>query len=184
MPARLNKRRSMGLRLGAVLLACHVLFAALAPAIWQGIAAGYPGDSFWTLASIGRLGVVAISITGLGALAVFNYWKSGVILRRKQNRMRVAIWVLDCGIGVAAFGVVYVISPQIFYTLYQMLIPGLPNQWVIDNAARWDNFIAIMIPQNGAPMADHLAGVAIGGIVFFTTYLHITNPFKGAAKNM
>jgi len=105
-------------------------------------------------------------------IACLNALKTRAMLRRTRHRQRVLVWLFDCSLGVCVFGLFYVLSPQVFYTLYQQVIPGLPNQLVIDNAANWEKFADIIIPRMDAPMSDHLAGIAIGGIVLFTAYLH------------
>lgn len=160
------------LRLTSIFVACHGIVAALSPAIWQGVRTGYLSDSFWTLSHIGQIGVATISIVGLGAIAALNAAKTRAILRRSQHRHRIIVWCVDCILSLGVFAAAYVLSPQIFYTLYQQIIPALPDQWVVDNAANWERFTSIIIPRVGATMSDHLAGVAVGGVFLFTTYLH------------
>lgn len=160
------------MRVILILTICHLIAAVISPAIWHGVFAGYPGDSFWTLSEVGRIGVIVISISGMVMIACLNAFKTRTILRRSQHRQRILVWLLDSGLGICVFGLFYVLSPQVFYALYQQLIPGLPDQLVIDSAANWKKFADIIIPRMNAPMSDHLAGVAIGGIVLFTAYLH------------
>jgi len=154
------------------LLGCHLLVVIFTPSIWQGIATGYPGDSFWTLSLIGRCGVILISLSGMALISVLNASKTQALLRHSRNRWPVLVWLLDCILGVLLFVGIYAISPQVFYGLYQLLIPGLPNQWVIDDAARWREITTVFIPRFGGSMADHLVAIALGGIILFTSYLH------------
>lgn len=160
------------MRILLVWIFCHLAAAAAMPAFWQGAANGYAGDSFWTLSVPGRIGVATISISGLLILAAVNNWKTQAILRWSRYRWRVPVWLLDVALSLALFALLFSISPQIYYSFYQQIIAGLPNQWVIDGPFNWDRLRDIALPRSGASLADHTGAIAIGGLILFTAYLH------------
>jgi len=153
-------------------LSCHVIAVIVAPAIWIGVQSGYSNDSYWTLSTAGQVGVLTITICGLLVLSALNAWKTNKILSRSKHRARLLVWLLDCALSVGVFILAYIVSPQVFYAFYQQVIPDLPNQWVIESAANWERITSIMIPRTGGTLADHAAGVAVGGTIMFTAYLH------------
>ena len=151
---------------------CHLIAAALIPGIWQGLQNGYPGDSFWTLSELGRIGVIAISVSGLLILTALSALKTNRILRWSQHRWRLLVWLLDVALTLVLFGVLFSVSPQVYYSFYQEIIADLPNQWVIDGPFNWDRLRDIALPTAQGPLADHGATIAMGGLVLFTSYLH------------
>lgn len=160
------------MRIGFIWLGCFALAAAIIPGVWQGVIAGYPGDSFWTLSTFGRIGVVAISLIGLLLLTALSGWKTRRILGWSKHRWRIPIWLCDVLLTVLLFAVAFSVSPQIYYSFYQDIIAGLPDQWVIDRPLNWDRLRDIATPHTGQAMADHGAAIAVGGLVLFTAYLH------------
>ncbi|SEW37727.1 hypothetical protein SAMN04488515_2388 [Cognatiyoonia koreensis] len=153
-------------------LLCHLVVVAASPVVWTGVADGYVGDSFWTLSDVGQIGVIAICLSGLLTVATVNAWKTLAILRMSHHRWRISVWLLDVVLGLGVFAIAYVLSPQVFYSFYQQLFPSLPDQWVIDSAANWTKLLKVTSPRHGASLSDHIAGIAMGGIVLFTAYLH------------
>jgi len=160
------------MRIVLIWFACQFLAAAIIPPMWGGLTTGYSGDSFWTLSDTGRIGVVAITVTGLLILAGVSAWKTKIILRWSQHRWRIPVWLFDAALGVALFAVLFSISPQVYYSFYQQVIAGLPDQWVIDGPINWDRLRDIAIPKTGGALADHAALAVMGGGVLFTAYLH------------
>jgi len=153
-------------------LSAHVIVGALTPALWLAAADGYTGDSFWTLSTFGRLGVVAISVLGMAALGACIAWKTRRLRRTLPQVPTAILWVCDVLIGVLLFALIFSVSPQIFYSFYQLIFDGLPQQWVIDGPLNWDRLAEVIPPRTAGSLADHLAFVAMGGVVLFTTYLH------------
>jgi hypothetical protein len=170
----------MGWRLvfAAIPLSLAIVVIA-SPSIWASIADGYPGDSFWTLSATGRIGVLAISTIGLTCIFALCAKKTKLILRVKRQVSGTAWALFDIAIGLILFGVVYSVSPQIFYGLYRRLIPNLPAQWVVDSVFDVDRLqIIAAIPINGS-LADHLAGVALWAIIPFTIWMHMHRWWRG-----
>ena len=80
----------------------------------------YDSDSFFTLSVPGQIGLAVLSL--VLALAM-------VVLTLRMTRS------LPIGFRLALALVLFVafdwLSPQVYYSYYRMIIPGLPLQWVI-----------------------------------------------------
>lgn len=151
---------------------------AAAP-LWPRVLAGYPSDSFWTLGWAGRAGVVAISGVGIAALFAVLTVKTRVILRVKQQATNTAWVLIDLALGLALFAVIYSVSPQVFYAFYRLIIPGLPQQWVIDGAFDVTRLAAIARIGAEGSLSDDLAGVTLWAIVPLTLWLHLRDWWRG-----
>ncbi|MEL6997575.1 MAG: hypothetical protein AAFP68_04875 [Pseudomonadota bacterium] len=81
---------------------------------------GYDGDSFFTLSSAGQAGLAVLSF----CLAIGMIVLTGWLARGHRPILRIAIWL-------AAFTAFLALSPQVYYTYYRVIIPGLPLQWVV-----------------------------------------------------
>lgn len=144
-------------------------FAAVflgAPEVWHTIGAGYPHDSFWTLAWGGRIAVVAVSTLGFAGIFVILSWKTQYF----QQLPTALALPLDILAGVLIYGAVYTISPQVFYTLYQQIFPGLPNQIVVTTLFDTAQLVKIAQLAQGGSLSDHLAGVGLWAILPFTLW--------------
>jgi len=156
------------------IIACCLVVIISQPSLWQALYNGYPGDSFFTLKTGGRVGVLAIS--GLSIL-LFSFMldqKSRWILRKTSASLssRVLSLIADCALGLAVFGFLYSLSPQIYYTFYRVLIPGLPNQIVIQSLFDWERLHLIAgLPADGS-LSHHLSGIVLLAIIPFTAWRH------------
>lgn len=153
-------------------IALASMFAVVlnSPGIWIALAGGYPGDSFATLSLAGMAGVIVISTAGLAAIYALCGAKSRRILRDQPTRP--ALLVLDLIVSVAIFGLFYAVSPQVFYTFYQMIFPDLPNQTVLRLPLAIDQFRGAVAMAPTGSLASHLAGIGLLGIIPFTLWFH------------
>lgn len=172
---RLDNHRLTLAGIGASILA--VLIAVTH--VQQATLAGYPTDSFWTLSLIGRTGVIAISAIGITLIFYGLAWKTAILLRLKSQVSATAWVIFDLAAGWLVFGVIYSVSPQIFYTFYRMIFDYLPNQWVIDTALDTEKLHMIAQLSASGNMSDHMAGVALWAILPFTAWLHLRDWWRG-----
>jgi hypothetical protein len=173
----LSRDRAFGWRLLIIaVIACALAVCIAAANLWPG---EYPQDSFWTLSTSGRIGVVAISSIGIGLVFALLAWKTRRILRIKAQISATAWTLFDIAIGVVLFGVIHTVSPQIFYSFYRLIFPNLPNQWVIDAIWDADGLRAVATLAEGGTLADHLAGIVLWAIVPFTGWLHLRHWWRG-----
>lgn len=135
------------------------------PVMWPRILMGYPGDSFWTLGVSGRLGVLAISLIGLGLL----FTALGLKSRRIAGRIPASI---DTVINLIIFSVTYSVSPQVFYTLYLLLFDGLPHQWVISGPFNISQIWAAIVIKDEGTLSDDLAGLTFWAIIPVTFWFY------------
>ncbi len=80
----------------------------------------YANDSLFTLAPPQVAGVVVLA----ALLVAFALWASWRMMRGRR-------WPVRLGLGAIAFWLFEWLSPQMFYTYYRLIVPGLPAQWVI-----------------------------------------------------
>ncbi len=163
------RHKPMSVRLMIVLVPLAMVVVLIGAAnIIISIKAGYIGDSFWTLGTGGRVGVILISTFGLTALFLAIGWKSKLF-------KRLPIWVglpMDALVGIVTFAVFYSISPQIYYTLYQFIFPYLPNQVVVKQLLDVEKVLQIARLVVGGSLSDHLSGIALWAILPFTLWMH------------
>lgn len=152
-----------------VVLVLPALFTVAigASTIWAQVAAGYPDDSFWSLGTGGRAGVVLIS--SLGYLIIFVC--VGRLALWTRNWSVLVALPISILMGASVFGLIYSLSPQVFYSLYQFIFPDLPVQIVIKHVLDFDKLIRVAQLSAGSPLADHLAGVGLWGTIVYITWL-------------
>ena len=79
------------------------------------------------------------------------------------------------------FAALYLLSPQVFYAYYRLIIPGLPNQWVI----RWpeaDHILRGLLFEANGRLAEHVAGALFWGLILQAIWLQTaTGRTRGAA---
>lgn len=171
-----NARLSRPLGLALIPFAL-VTIAVGVPSIWQAASEGYENDSYWTLQTGGRLGVALISTLGLTGFFLFLSLKS-----KWMGRLPIlARLPLDVAIGCGLYSVAYTVSPQIFYTFYQFIFPGLPNQIVIDQVLDFEKMWQVARFAAAPSLSDHLAGVAFWAIAPFTVWIQLIPPAPASA---
>ncbi len=149
-----------------------IAIALGAPGVWVTAANGYVGDSFWTLGAGGRFGVLTISGVGLALIFTLLAAKTRVIVRQYHIPGPILLLV-DLALGVLLFGIVYAVSPQVFYSFYRLIFADLPNQWVIDTIFDTDQLRKIARLPEGGSLSDHLAGLSLWAILPFTLWQHL-----------
>jgi hypothetical protein len=176
----LTRDRVMGRSL--VLIGIVASFGAVMLAsanLWDAIAAGYPSDSYWTLKTGGRTGVLLISLTGITLMFYLLARKTRFILRMKRQVSGTAWALFDIAFGMLVFGVIHTVSPQIFYTFYRFIFSELPNQWVIDSVFDTATLQSIAMLAPDGNLASHLAGITLWAIIPFTLWMHMQNWWRG-----
>jgi len=107
----------------------------------------YREDSLFTLAPIEQAGVVALSTT-MAVLLILGLRR---LLRGRGLGWRVLL-------GCAGFWLFVWLSPQIYYTYYRAIIPGLPAQIVTS----WPDLLSVwqlLSFTDKATLSDHGKGV-------------------------
>jgi len=108
----------------------------------------YEGDSFFTLAVWGRVGLVGVSVifalAALGITRVMTYYRPYVL--------RVPIWAVLFITFVWA-------SPQGYYTYYRLILDGLPAQSVLAEPPRPEEIIALLTFRHSATLSAHGVGI-------------------------
>ncbi|MEM8753162.1 MAG: hypothetical protein AAGF90_09320 [Pseudomonadota bacterium] len=150
---------------GAAAAALAGAAVALAqPGVRAGLAGGYAGDDFWTLAGL-TSPAVAAAVAGLAAgLTIAALWLAAALSDRIA-RLRAA-WparaAFDLGLKAAGFVALFAAAPQVFYEVYRRAIEGLPAQWVVAAPPSDRLYAALAFPPGGR-MADHLVAAAVWG---------------------
>lgn len=151
---------------GLAALAMVVVLLAARP-VQDAVLGGYPGDSFWDLGAGGRFGVLFISTVGLLLIFLLLAWKSR-FFRGFPMGIGLAFDVLA---GLLIYVLVFSMSPQIYYTLYQMIFPDLPAQIVVQHLVSPRLAEIVRLGHDGS-MSDHLAGTALWAVLPFTLWVH------------
>ena len=143
--------------------------AVAAPGVWEGVFARYPGDSFWALSAVDRVGVAVISACGFVltfaviATRPFGMLRAGAILQLLSEML----------FGILIYALAYSISPLVYDSFYRRTFAGLTKPAAtaspLDIARLRD--VALLRPD--APMADHLAGLGLWAVLPFCLWLHL-----------
>ena len=107
----------------------------------------YRGDSFFTLDSGGLIGLAVLS----AVLSIAMLLLTRRLVAGRRPIWRVLIW------GLLFFLFVW-LSPQLYYTYYRMIIPGLPLQRVIP----WPDLmepVALLTFTAGESLSAHGRGI-------------------------
>lgn len=108
----------------------------------------YTDDTFFTLSPFGQVGLAVLSLV----LATTTTWFAWRLARRSR-------WVTRVLTGLGVYMVFAWASPQIYYAYYQMVLEGLPVQWV----AKWppdiDRAVAELTFTGRVSLAAHGRGI-------------------------
>lgn len=114
----------------------------------------YEADSFFTLGTAERLGLLVLSaVLTLGVLYMVFRLARG---RRAPVRFAIA--------AMAFIGFVW-LSPQVYYTYYRLIFDGLPSQWVIDGPPSFLDLAAIVTFSGRTQLSDHGQGVLFWAMI-------------------
>jgi len=144
------------------------------PSLRSGVLSAYPGDSLFTLEPLEIAGLVAISAAISLAGFVLAVEKSVWLSRRTPPGLvpRLCTAAADIVVTAILFTVCYSLLPQLFYQFYRLIIPGLPNQWVvrawIDLPRLWS---ALSMASSGR-LAELAAGLVFWTLVLTTLWFH------------
>lgn len=163
--------------LGKLLLGVAASFIAVflsSPELWQSLYNANRPDGFYDLNTIGRSGVILISMTSIIVFFVLLIYKTRWILRHTKANLTARIFALiaDCLISLALFGFLFSLTPQLYYTLYQFVFTDLPNQIVIKSFFNWEKLITIAQLKADDTFSSQLAGSTLLAIIPFITWLH------------
>jgi len=129
----------------------------------------YPGDSFWTLGLAERAGLAALSL----ALAAGLLLAARVLHRRCGRGWRG--FALRLLASLALYWLFLWLSPQIYYTYFRAIIPGLPDQIVIGSPpgpGRLAGLLAFSPPRPS--LAEH-ARAALGWALIALAFLRLSS---------
>ena len=108
----------------------------------------YSQDSFFDLTPWGQAGLATISLILFAAMLI----GTRSLVRGRPTAVRLAG-------ALVAFWVFVLVSPQIYYTYYRMIIPDLPLQWVIWPPAAPLDAAVLMIFQGPQNLSAHSQGL-------------------------
>lgn len=117
----------------------------------------YEGDSFFTLSSGGRLGLVVLSVVLAICWLVLAQW-----IRRQSASM-----IIGAIASLALFWAFVWLSPQLYYTYYLAIVPDLPWQVVVKVPPGIDVLASLMLFRDQQSLAAHSAGL-LGWALLFT----------------
>jgi len=178
--AGLSFRRGRAILISIVIAAIGVLISA--SSLQTAVLNGYPGDSLFTLDPAEIAGVVLISLT----LITSFFWLLSLILLPLARAVaarpvtRVAAAIVSLAGALLVFGMSHTVSPQIYYTFYRWIIPGLPDQWVIKTWLDTERLIGAAALAPGGTLSAHLTGVTIWCVAVFVVWIFMMRWRDGA----
>ncbi len=160
---------SLGLAAASALAICLLVPDALL--------ADHADDSFFTLAPWAQLLVasLALVLAACGALAAFE--AALAFSRMARSRLGRALALLgNLLLLPLAFTLALSLSPQIFYSLYRLIMPGLPDQWVVRGLFDFERLSRALALRPDSNLADLSSGIAFWSLVALTLLLHVCPP--------
>ena len=117
----------------------------MSPDLWIKLIQGYEGDSFYTLGTIERAGLVTLTLILSAILLWVGTIKSNFLYNSPTiNRLRnttiypeFAIPIFDILIAFGLFYLFIWLSPQVYYTYYLLIFADLPLQTVIKDGPKF-----------------------------------------------
>lgn len=120
----------------------------------------YANDSFYTLSELARIGLVAVSaVMALGVITL-----AVVLMRGRRGSVRLAI-------GVFLFSIFVWISPQGYYSYYQLILEGLPQQWVIAAPPTFIDLLELVSFRGPQTISSHSLGALFWVLVWLAWWL-------------
>jgi len=93
---------------------------------------------------------------------------------------RAATAIVSLAGAFLVFGMSHTVSPQIYYTFYRWIIPGLPDQWVIKTWFDTERFIGAATLAPDGSLSAHLTGIAIWCLAVFVAWIFMMRWQDGA----
>ncbi len=157
----------------------------LPPTLLLGLGSGYSDDSFYTLDSQGRSGLVLLSAVLTVVLFTLSVWKTRTILTSNvciQPFQRALLCAFDLVSTLVFLYLALYLVPQMYYLYYQRIIDGLPTQLVIGWPPSLYDFLKMSISRGPESLSYHLQGAIIRTLLVLTLLLHTTwKHFAGSA---
>ncbi len=104
----------------------------------------YGNDSLFTLSGLQIAGV-------LGLAGV----QAGAVLWSMRGLVRTLRWPQRFAAAIVAIWLFEWLSPQVFYTYYRAIIPGLPAQWVIGWPPSPSDLMLLAVFQSPPSLSAH-----------------------------
>jgi hypothetical protein len=140
-------------------------------------------DTLWHLSPSARVMLVALSTCAVLATALCCLVKSIWFEQRFCDRSTfrplrwIGAYVLDLTTTLVLLWGAITVAPQLFYTLYVSVIPGLPRQWVAKpiDVVTLTEFLRLTPADS---MATLLVGVMMLSILVASIFLWLSVPAK------
>lgn len=146
-----------------------------APTVWLAVLNGYADDSFFTLTPWPRAGLAVLSAALILALFWVSAIKSAAFYRAgaKLGMPPLSVLAADLLASVALVTGAVGLSPQIYYSYYRLVLPGLPSQWVLSGWAALETLLrqARLLPD--ASLADHLVGLTFWSLLVMACWVFV-----------
>lgn len=153
--------------LGTALL-WHCVLIATAISTWS-------NDSFHTLTVSQQAGLATVSVLLIAIL----FWLSGIktdwVYKLSETRDIPFVYacLVDISITYFLFVFFYGISPQIYYIYYQLIIPSLPNQWVVSSAFQFEPALQRLFMRPISSYGDLLAALTFWTLLFSVIWRYL-----------
>ncbi len=145
-----------------------LMAAAGLSALWGWDQADLTDDSLFTLALGPRIGLILLS----GALIYGLFWlsaaKSQFLYRQAGRRWLLLAAACDLLASGLLFLLAAVLSPQLYYSYYRLVIPGLPEQWVIGRNSIDVVVAKLTSARATASLADIAVAASFWGLLVMT----------------
>ncbi|MEM7444185.1 MAG: hypothetical protein AAF414_12745 [Pseudomonadota bacterium] len=153
---------------------CALAIFICVPTLRTGLIASVAGDSLFNLTPRQATGVALFSAIFAVIGGMVSVQKSLLLAGfRSHGALGGSIvTVADLAITATGYAVVYSLVPQLYYAFYRMIIPGLPDQWVVRS---WFDVHrverAILVLHEGR-LADLVAGLLFWTLLAMTLWIH------------
>lgn len=144
-----------------------------APGLHRAILSAYPQDSLFTLEPLEQAGVVAIaaSLILMGGWLAFHLARHLSTLWRDPCARCLAL-IANLNVTLTGYAVCFILSPQVFYSYYQMIIPGLPTQWVVRADYGLSDLAGALQLRSNSNLAMSAAGAFFWTLAGLTISVH------------
>ena len=140
-----------------------ILNLALSSHLRSALLNKYPDDSFYTLSTFEAIGLAVITTTLLLLILTTTWFITNIWIKRCEGYsafFKTIFALLNMFFVMAIYQLILVISPQVFYTYYQVIFLDLPVQWVIKPISV-DKLLERFSFRLDGSIADHLASLAL-----------------------
>lgn len=164
----------MSLRTGPALVASFIAGILIHGISIHHVLGRLPEDSFLTLSTGGKTGLIVISVTMLAVLFYICWMKTNALLNIFPGASPFLL-LIDLVTTWIIFSLLLMLSVQGYYFYYLLLFSDLPLQLVIDPQEAFQSAAGFMISRNIDNLADLLTAVSMTALLLFTVLLHLRN---------